>query len=495
MATDAADGAGPSTTDACSPITNAFAIAGRIALADRGTCGFIVKVKNLQNAGAIAAIIADNAPDSPPAASRRRRSDDHDPVGSHPARHRQRYQGATERESDGDWHSRPRYDAPRRRRCQRPRAGERDKPDRSGLIDRALGSGRVSEPAHGARDQRRPESHPRSHAAAASRHRLARRRGTRLKRLRARRTDVLRAPSSFRYPPPAEQLHLGAYVLPYVDGDGNRWAFAALALLGEGRACTKVGPAPHKAINLHNAVSMKTELAQSWWQTAGVVAEMTAAAHRDLGLRGVASRIFHRAAAPIVKWGAITFFERALDSLHAGSGSPAAPGVFIRQLTESDLDRMLDGGDPDQDAGTLERRFRREIVHSAQSTRRGASAMCGGCRRPAFTFPRSTVTSCCIRSRRTSITATPGATRDGAASMVLFGAPFLRRSDPKGSRACAPTSAGIMMQDFEPRHVGSVRRDDQVHRGSRPQADRDALLYHRTAQARASLHSTREGAQ
>ena len=68
VATDTADGAGPSTTDACSPINNAFAVAGRIALADRGTCGFIVKVKNLQNAGAIAAIIADNAPDSPPAA-------------------------------------------------------------------------------------------------------------------------------------------------------------------------------------------------------------------------------------------------------------------------------------------------------------------------------------------------------------------------------------------------------------------------------------------
>jgi ribosomal protein S18 acetylase RimI-like enzyme len=104
---------------------------------------------------------------------------------------------------------------------------------------------------------------------------------------------------------------------------------------------------------------MKTELAQNWWQTAGVVAEMTAAAHRELGLRGVASRLCRRAAAPIVKWGAITFFERALQSPDAESGSPAAPGVFIRQLTESDLDGMLDGGDPDQDAATLERRFRR----------------------------------------------------------------------------------------------------------------------------------------
>ena len=104
---------------------------------------------------------------------------------------------------------------------------------------------------------------------------------------------------------------------------------------------------------------MKSKLAPNLWQTAGVVAEKTAAAHRDRGLRGVASRIFHRAAAPIVKWGAITFFERALDGLAAGSGYPAASGVFIRQLMESDLERMLDGGDPDQDSGTLERRFRR----------------------------------------------------------------------------------------------------------------------------------------
>ena len=114
-----------------------------------------------------------------------------------------------------------------------------------------------------------------------------------------------------------------------------------------------------KAINLHNAMFMKTELAQNWWQTAGVVAHMTAAAHRDLGVRGVASRIVRRAAAPIVKWGAITFFERPLAPLHSGLEFPAAQGVFVRQLTESDLDSMLDGGDPDQDAGTLEQRFRR----------------------------------------------------------------------------------------------------------------------------------------
>jgi hypothetical protein len=66
QALDAADGAGPSTTDGCSAITNAGAVTGNIALIDRGTCGFTVKVKNAQLAGAIAVIIADNAVGSPP---------------------------------------------------------------------------------------------------------------------------------------------------------------------------------------------------------------------------------------------------------------------------------------------------------------------------------------------------------------------------------------------------------------------------------------------
>lgn len=64
---DAADAAGPSTTDGCSTLTNAAAIIGRIAIIDRGTCGFTVKVKNAQDAGAIAAIIADNVAGGPPA--------------------------------------------------------------------------------------------------------------------------------------------------------------------------------------------------------------------------------------------------------------------------------------------------------------------------------------------------------------------------------------------------------------------------------------------
>lgn len=67
LALDAADVDGPLTTDACSPLTNAAAVAGKIALVDRGTCGFTVKVKNAQDAGAIAVIVADNVAGSPPA--------------------------------------------------------------------------------------------------------------------------------------------------------------------------------------------------------------------------------------------------------------------------------------------------------------------------------------------------------------------------------------------------------------------------------------------
>lgn len=66
IALDPADGAGPLTTDGCSALTNAAAVVGKIALIDRGTCGFTVKVKNAQNAGAVAVIIADNVPGTPP---------------------------------------------------------------------------------------------------------------------------------------------------------------------------------------------------------------------------------------------------------------------------------------------------------------------------------------------------------------------------------------------------------------------------------------------
>jgi hypothetical protein len=57
-ALDAANPAGLSTTDGCTPYANAAAVAGRIALVDRGTCTFAVKARNAQDAGAAALLVA-----------------------------------------------------------------------------------------------------------------------------------------------------------------------------------------------------------------------------------------------------------------------------------------------------------------------------------------------------------------------------------------------------------------------------------------------------
>ncbi len=53
--------------DGCTPLTNAADIAGKIAIVNRGTCTFVVKAKNVQDAGGIAMIVADNAAGGPPA--------------------------------------------------------------------------------------------------------------------------------------------------------------------------------------------------------------------------------------------------------------------------------------------------------------------------------------------------------------------------------------------------------------------------------------------
>ena len=61
----ALDGVGTSS-DGCTAFTNAAAIAGKIALIDRGTCNFNVKTQNAMAAGAIGVIIANNASGGPP---------------------------------------------------------------------------------------------------------------------------------------------------------------------------------------------------------------------------------------------------------------------------------------------------------------------------------------------------------------------------------------------------------------------------------------------
>jgi len=55
-----------SPADGCSALVNGAEISGRVALMDRGSCNFTVKVKNAQNAGAIGVVIADNTAVSPP---------------------------------------------------------------------------------------------------------------------------------------------------------------------------------------------------------------------------------------------------------------------------------------------------------------------------------------------------------------------------------------------------------------------------------------------
>ena len=57
----AIDGAGADTNDACEPLTNAGAMAGKIAFVNRGACSFYVKTLNAQAAGAAAIIIGNVA--------------------------------------------------------------------------------------------------------------------------------------------------------------------------------------------------------------------------------------------------------------------------------------------------------------------------------------------------------------------------------------------------------------------------------------------------
>jgi hypothetical protein len=49
-----------SPADGCSALTNASAVSGHIALIDRGTCTFVTKVKNAQNAGAVGVVMVNN---------------------------------------------------------------------------------------------------------------------------------------------------------------------------------------------------------------------------------------------------------------------------------------------------------------------------------------------------------------------------------------------------------------------------------------------------
>jgi hypothetical protein len=57
---DEANASGSTVNDGCTAFTNAGAVAGKFAIVRRGSCGFAVKAKNAQNAGAIGVIIGNN---------------------------------------------------------------------------------------------------------------------------------------------------------------------------------------------------------------------------------------------------------------------------------------------------------------------------------------------------------------------------------------------------------------------------------------------------
>ena len=60
-ALDAANTDGPTTFDGCSAYTNAAALAGNVAMIDRGTCTFVSKARRAQEAGAVGVLIVDNS--------------------------------------------------------------------------------------------------------------------------------------------------------------------------------------------------------------------------------------------------------------------------------------------------------------------------------------------------------------------------------------------------------------------------------------------------
>ncbi|MDO9455332.1 M4 family metallopeptidase, partial [Nocardioides sp.] len=66
VANDAANAAGPSTTDGCSAYTNATAVTGNYVYVDRGTCTFQAKVDLATAAGATGIVIGNNAAGVPP---------------------------------------------------------------------------------------------------------------------------------------------------------------------------------------------------------------------------------------------------------------------------------------------------------------------------------------------------------------------------------------------------------------------------------------------
>ena len=170
QAIDAADTVGPSTTDGCSAYSNAAAVAGKIALVDRGDCLFVEKAANAQAAGAVAVVIADNVSGTLSSRNGRRRSLDHDSL--HQRHADGRGDAAIESRRRGLRGDRSRSAATGRRRRAEPAAALRAESHGVRLLDLALGHERVAQSPHGAEPQRGSGTRRRPDAAAPARHRL-----------------------------------------------------------------------------------------------------------------------------------------------------------------------------------------------------------------------------------------------------------------------------------------------------------------------------------
>jgi hypothetical protein len=152
----AQDGVGVST-DACEPLTpaNAVAVQGKIALVDRGTCTFVVKVKNAQNAGADRGAGSRQRGRQPACGPRRGRSHDHDLVGARAARDGRRDQGVR---GTAHRHNRSEPEPSRGYGSPGSSAAVRQRANRLRIHAQPLGSDRVPQPADGAGHQSGPDA-------------------------------------------------------------------------------------------------------------------------------------------------------------------------------------------------------------------------------------------------------------------------------------------------------------------------------------------------
>ena len=103
---------------------------------------------------------------------------------------------------------------------------------------------------------------------------------------------------------------------------------------------------------------MKTAAALTVRRTAADMYEKATAVRQEQGLRWLARRVGRRLVSPFVKWGGVAFFERRLDSTDLPK--PRTTTQFCaRQFEPAEIDALLEGGDPTQDATILAARFRR----------------------------------------------------------------------------------------------------------------------------------------